>query len=335
MIPPFARSTLRSAKSRAVILTIVLIAALVSSRPHLVKAEAPATPAPFAVLKQAVKIKIKYGETVLPTGMKLQVVSSDAATVRVDFMGEIQTIPKDVVQIEAGPTEQRSAIPSPIPPTNPTPPRARSSGEQSTVSLAWGWDSRMQGGDITMRELQSLLSPHCTPDVDLGGYGINIYNGVRYLMNSNEAATVLGLRGGIPSRARLATPGFPRSTMNYIGYDGNFEGHFNRLYLVTDGASKVVSIQLVDEHPRSGWAPEGNWNTYNFINTRLRASPLVRVVDESRRQGDVIQIETRMYEPKKGGKSSGYQQMENTKLLIPVPFARIILHCTQIGLSSR
>src|SRR5437016_637530 len=81
-------------------------------------------------------------------------------------------------------------------------------------------------------------------------YGINIYNGVRYLMDCNEAASVLGVRVNIASRVSLATPGFPRNTMFYIGYDGNFEGHFNRLYLVTDAANKVVSIQLVDEHPK-------------------------------------------------------------------------------------
>lgn len=174
--------------------------------------------------------------------------------------------------------------------------------------------------------------------MDLGGYGINIYNGVRYLMDSDEAARVLGVRWRIPSTARLAAPGFPRNTLSYIAYDGNFEEHFNRVYLVTDAANKVVCVQLVDEHPRSGGTPGGNWNTYNFINTRLRASPLVHVVDESRRQDDVIQIETRMYEPRKvdrRGRGTDYQEMENTKLLIPIPFARIILHCIQIGLTKR
>ena len=94
--------------------------------------------------------------------------------------------------------------------------------------------------------------------------------------------------------------------MSYIAYDGNFEGHFNRLYLATDAANKVVNVQLVDEHPRGGssGAPVANWNTYNFINTRLRGSSLVRVDDESKREGDVIQIETRMYEPKKLGRKA-------------------------------
>jgi hypothetical protein len=171
------------------------------------------------------------------------------------------------------------------------------------------------------------------------GYGINIYNDVRYLMDSNQAASVLGVGGRIPSSVKLATPGFPRNSLSYIAYDGNFEGHFNRLYLVTDAANQVVCVQLVDEkHPRPGDAPEGNWITYNFINTRLRASPCVHVVDESRQEGGVIQIETRMYEPRKidrRGRCTDYQEVENTKLLIPVPFARIILHCTQIGLSKR
>jgi len=248
-----------------------------------------------------------YGETVLPAGMKLQVVSSDAATVQVVYMGETQTIPIGVTRFEAGATDQQNATVSPIAPTNSPPPSpARSSGQQPTVSLAWGWDSRMQGGDITMRELESLLSPHCTPAVDLGGYGINVYNGVRYLMDCDQAASVLGVRANIPSRVKLATPGFPRDTMYYVGYDGNFEGHFNRLYLVTDVANKVVSIQLVDEHPkgRSTGAPAGNWNTYNFINTRLRASSLVRVADESKREGDVIRIETRMYGFEKLGRKN-------------------------------
>ena len=177
-----------------------------------------------------------------------------------------------------------------------------------------------------MRELQSLLSPHCTPDVDFSGYGINIYNGVRYLMDSEEAASILGVRTHIPSHVRLATPGFPRNSLYYVAYDGNFEQHFNRLYLVTDGAKQVVCVQLVNEHPRSGCESAGNWSTYNFINTRLRASPLVGVADESVRDGTVIRIETRMCERGK--------EMENTKLLIPVPFSRIILHCIQVALSK-
>ena len=92
------------------------------------------------------------------------------------------------------------------------------------------------------------------------------------------------------SRAPLATPGFPKNSLYYVGYDGAFEGHFNRLYLVTDTANKVVAIQLVDEHPKGRWKSAAalaaaTWSTYNFINARMRASDTARVQAASKRQG--------------------------------------------------
>jgi hypothetical protein len=52
-------------------------------------------------LTEPVKVKIAYGETVLPAGMKLPVVSSDAASIRVKYMGEVQTIPIAAARFEA------------------------------------------------------------------------------------------------------------------------------------------------------------------------------------------------------------------------------------------
>src|SRR6266704_1517226 len=64
----------------------------------------------FVVLTQPVKVKIAYGETVLPVGMKLPVVSSDATSVRVNYMGELQTIPIAAARFED--SEPREAVPS-------------------------------------------------------------------------------------------------------------------------------------------------------------------------------------------------------------------------------
>jgi len=201
----------------------------------------------------------------------------------------------------------------------------------------------MQGGDISMRELQSLLSPHCSEGVDLSGVGTKIYNGVTYLMDSEQAATVLSLAHSVSSRVPVATPGFPKNSMYYIGYDGAFEGHFNRLYLLTDTANKVVAIQLVDEDPKGRWKSAAalaaaTWSTYNFINARMRASDTVRVQAISKRQGNVILIETQMYQrvrTRDGRKNvDRYEEQENAKLFIPTPFARIILHCARTGLSK-
>jgi hypothetical protein len=298
----------------------------------------------FVVLTQPVKVKIAYGETVLPAGMKLPVVSSDATSIRIKYMGELQTIPIAAAQFED--SEPPDAAPSEIPPIVPTKPAAAPSttpGTQLQVSLQPGYDSRMQGGDISMRELQSLLSSHCSEGVDLSGDGTKIYNGVTYLMDSEQAATNLGLAHSVPSRVPVAAPGFPRNSMYYVGYDGAFEGHFNRIYLVTDTANKVVAIQLVDEHPKGRWKSAAalaaaTWSTYNFINARMRASDTARVQAVSKRQGNIVVIDTQMFQRVRTrvGRTNvdRYEEQENAKLLIPTPFARIILHCAKIGLSK-
>jgi len=299
----------------------------------------------FVVLTQPVKVKIAYGETVLPAGMKLPVVSSDATSVRVNYMGELQTIPIGAARFEGSAAELPDAA-SEIPPIVLTKPAAVPSttpGSQLQVSLQPGYDSRMQGGDISMRELQLLLSSHCSEGVDLSGAGTKIYNGVTYLMDSAQAANVLGLAHSVSSRVPVAAPGFPKNSIYYIGYDGAFEGHFNRLYLLTDTANKVVAIQLVDEDPKGRWKSAAalaaaTWSTYNFINARMRASDTVRVQAISKRQGNVILIETQMYQrvrTRAGRKNvDRYEEQENAKLFIPTPFARIILHCARTGLSK-
>ena len=299
----------------------------------------------FVVLTQPVKVKIAYGETVLPAGMKLPVVSSDATSVRVNYMGELQTIPIGAARFEGSAAELPDAA-TEIPPIVPSKPAAVPSttpGTQLQVSLQPGYDSRMQGGDISMREMQLLLSSHCSEGVDLSGAGTKIYNGVTYLMDSEQAATVLGLAHSVPSRVPVAAPGFPKNSTYYIGYDGAFEGHFNRLYLVTDTANKVVAIQLVDEHPKGRWKSAAalaaaTWSTYNFINARMRASDTVRVQAVSKRQGNIILIDTQVYQrvrTRAGRKDvDRYEEQENAKLFIPIPFARIILHCAKIGLTK-
>ena len=314
--------------------------------PAQVRNSSAAAVAPrIVVLTQPVKVKIAYGETVLPAGMKLPVVSSDATSVRVNYMGELQTIPIGAARFEGSAAELPDAA-SEIPPIVPSKPAAVPSttpGTQLQVSLQPGYDSRMQGGDISMREMQLLLSSHCSEGVDLSGAGTKIYNGVTYLMDSEQAATVLGLAHSVPSRVPVAAPGFPKNSTYYIGYDGAFEGHFNRLYLVTDTANKVVAIQLVDEHPKGRWKSAAalaaaTWSTYNFINARMRASDTVRVQAVSKRQGNIILIDTQVYQrvrTRAGRKNvDRYEEQENAKLFIPIPFARIILHCAKIGLAK-
>jgi len=293
----------------------------------------------FIVLTQPVKLKIVYGETTLPVGVRLPIVSSDTNSVQVNYMGEVQIIPIAAARFVTSSDEREDAA-APRPSSQASLPPTTAA--QLQVSLQAGYDSRMQGGDMTMRELQLLLSPYCQEGVALDGAGTNIYNGVTYLMDSSQAAAALGLGHAIPSRVSVATPGFPRNSTYYIGYDGAFEGRFNRLYLVTDIANKIIAVQLVDEHPNissgGGGSSGRSWNTYNFLNARLRASNTMRVHANSKREGNAILIETHMYESVRERKGRGsitrYEEKEHAKLFIPIPFARIILHCARAGLSK-
>jgi endonuclease/exonuclease/phosphatase family metal-dependent hydrolase len=61
-------------------------------------AAAPSSPAPaatpqFVILTQPVRIKIPYGETVLPRGLKLPILSRNGQTVTVKYLDETPTIP--------------------------------------------------------------------------------------------------------------------------------------------------------------------------------------------------------------------------------------------------
>jgi len=69
----------------------------------------------LVVLTQPVKVKIAYGETVLPAGMKLPVVSSDAASVRVKYMGQVQTIPIAAARFDGSAAERAGADPPATP----------------------------------------------------------------------------------------------------------------------------------------------------------------------------------------------------------------------------
>jgi hypothetical protein len=331
---------------------------LVGSLPGVIGAEGPAiqparaatpfvsvvsTPIPqFAILKQPVKIKILYGETVIPAGTRLPVVSVDSTTVRVKYMGDVQTIPITAAQFESAPVDQHlPAPPAAVVPPEPNGPQAPAAAPpQITIALPAGWDTRMQGGDITMRELQSILSRYCSPGVDLSGADSPLYNDVRYLMDANQAIRILNLPRSLPSHGQVITPGFPRSSLSFSTFDGMFEGQFNRLDLVTDAANKVVCIQMVDEHSRSSDLPDADdtWNTYNFIHSGLRASDTMKVAIKSEREGDVIRIETRLFQHfrhRVGRSVTAHTEVkQKTKLLLPIPFARIILHCVQTGLSK-
>jgi hypothetical protein len=67
--------------------------AAASPTPQPIALAPTATPQQFVTVIQSVKIKISYGETILPRGTKLPVVSRDAQTVKVQYMGGSYVVP--------------------------------------------------------------------------------------------------------------------------------------------------------------------------------------------------------------------------------------------------
>ena len=63
----------------------------------------------FIDLNQPVKVKIAYGEITLTAAMRLPVVSSDATSVRVNYMGEVQIIPIAAARFENSTSEPLDA----------------------------------------------------------------------------------------------------------------------------------------------------------------------------------------------------------------------------------
>lgn len=71
-----------------------------------------ATPQRYVTILRQVKIKIPYGETILPRGMRLRVISQTATTVTVEYLGQKQAIPITS-------TDFRESAPNRIPPSPP------------------------------------------------------------------------------------------------------------------------------------------------------------------------------------------------------------------------
>lgn len=217
----------------------------------------------------------------------------------------------------------------------------------------------MQGGSETLKDLGRLLArfakaaPNISPEPTL-----TIFPGVTYLMPFEKARQALGLRGAVPSKTKVACPGFPKDSCFYVAFDGAFEGHYNRLYLVMDRADQVICIQLVDETPKNAGSyitRDGDWRTYNFVNYRNKASPKLNIVHKvyyktPRTEGwnlidregwvSTDQNKTRLYRIDsilvdadgdatrgRGYSSHSSKHLEEIRWYIPMPLAELILQC--------
>ena len=216
------------------------------------------------------------------------------------------------------------------------------------------WNTPLQGGSATIRDLGALLSPVAKAAKDLQPHPtLSIYQDVTYLMHLQGAKTALGFAGRAASKNKVACPGFPTGSLFYYGFSGTFEGHYNQLYIVTDKADQVVSIQLVAEHPNKDMSlnvgnDQNNWHTYNFVNTRIKSLNTLNIGhsvsyqrennswatyeaknDRSRPMTppNLIRIDSVLSDPHFKDARSGHttKPLESVRWYLPAPLAGLIL----------
>jgi hypothetical protein len=301
-----------------------------------VRAIEPAAPVRFGTVRTPITVPVKDGQTVIPAGFKLRVLAVEGPTATVEYLDEVLKVPLSALEIEPAsavtPQPQHPAQLQHAPASLEAP-----APKGEAITLRPGWDSRMQGGDVTLRELENVLSPYCSATTGLSGGAPEFFHGVRYLMPASAAVQVLGLSHRIQSAERVAATGFPRNSLSC----STFEGEFNRLDLVTDSADRVVCLQLVNQRPRTGDHPNDNdkWMTYNFLRNAMRSADTMNVSFKSRQDGETIVIETRLFQHY--GRQHGnhfhvdrVEVKEKNRLFLPIPFARLILHCAENGLKK-
>ena len=240
-------------------------------------------------------------------------------------------------------------------PAPPSPPAAPSQPAGGLV-LDRNWATPMQGGSATMRDLGALLSPFAKAATDLApSPGLTIFEGVTYLMPLAQAKAALNLRQQVVPKNVVACPGFPVSSLYAYCFDAAIDGHFNKLYLVTDKADQVVAVELLAESPKRDQVDAPNnatdWHTYDFINTRVKAITTLWIDHKpffenkgrweqydpkySSRQPSgetgLVRIDSLLLDPAstKGYKGRGYnwKPLKAMRLYLPKPMMELILQC--------
>jgi len=215
-----------------------------------------------------------------------------------------------------------------------TPPESAAAGPQGVpptsgkaIALAQSWASPLMssegGGSETIADLKRLLSHSGRASNDLSTSGGDIYRGVPYLASLADAKKAFAVDGQMDSRDEEACPGFPQG-LSYYSYDGNFEGHFNRLYIVTDMKNQVCMINLVDEHPSNANIPrDPNWHAYNFVNARVKAKKDMLIEHKVSSRGDHFRVDSSLYDPDLG------KVLETSRWYLPQTMINLILFCVQ------
>ncbi|MEM1297166.1 MAG: hypothetical protein AAGH89_17505, partial [Verrucomicrobiota bacterium] len=203
------------------------------------------------------------------------------------------------------------------------------------LRLSNSWDDPYGGKTQTQEDLKRLFGKVKKGGLDAKAYPkLEIVPGIRYLMPLEEALNVIG--GEVESRNGISTPGFPERSLFSVAISGNFGQGFNRMVLVLDTASQVVSVQFLDQSPGGPDRGPGNgmansqvvlklsrgWSTYNFVTLNKKSSSKANVQmgikKIPRKSPAVYQVNCKF--------SSSGQLKERVRWFVPQPIVDVIHH---------
>jgi len=168
-------------------------------------------------------------------------------------------------------------VPRPKPPVS-KPKRAPRPKKTAELKLASNWEIRFERDDIAIRDTARLLSKCGTPQVNLKGTNIVIWEQVTYLMPLREAKKALGLTRETKKPLECAI--FPPRSFFSHAFKGNFDDGFDQLFLITDFQDQVVGVQLQSNNSRTErWFPHytsnysTEWSLYNFVQGLKKSNP--------------------------------------------------------------
>lgn len=220
------------------------------------------------------------------------------------------------------------------PPPGPTPAAVAASASEAEakgeIMLAPTWDAPQSGGDKILDDLHTLLGPQGQPGVDLkADPTIRLFGPLCYTMPVQEAARILNL--SLAPRRGLNCPGFPKDSFFIHTAEGEFGEGFTEMLLITDGADRIVAVQLVNEHPdKSLWLDpqvfSDTWHAHNFVQARTKGSAKWRIGHEVEVVGRMVRVDSELVANDENGYFGLGDSKERVSLFLPQPIVNLILY---------
>ena len=173
-----------------------------------------------------------------------------------------------------------------------------------------------------IQDVRALLTPFGEPKDDEEPHPhLQIYPGIPYLAKQDAAEHVLVPDyTGLKSTNTVSCGGFPPGLLS-VSYDGHWLNAYDRLYIVTDRAGQVLTLEFTAPRsfvPPGPWQiPLGRWHVYDFVNARVKNAPNTVVHRIIRDERGFIAVTTTSTSP----------PFQTSTWYIPKPFVNLMLYC--------